>query len=117
MALTKVTYVDEETLIEAENLNDIQDHIIALETQTPKTAAMTQPVGIDSDGKLYVPPAGGQSAGDISYDPDESYPAGSVGADLTLQSQQIAALESSDIEHAFVHMGLYRDADGDLCEL
>lgn len=31
MALTKVTYVDEETLIEAQNLNDIQDAIIALE--------------------------------------------------------------------------------------
>ena len=28
MALTKVTYVDETTLIEAQNLNDIQDEII-----------------------------------------------------------------------------------------
>lgn len=31
MALTKVTYVDGETLIEAQNLNDIQDSIIELE--------------------------------------------------------------------------------------
>lgn len=31
MALKKVNYIDEETVIEAENLNDIQDSIIALE--------------------------------------------------------------------------------------
>lgn len=29
MALNKVTYVDEETVIHAENLNDIQDEIIS----------------------------------------------------------------------------------------
>ena len=31
MALKKVTYIDEKTVIEAENLNDIQDAIIVLE--------------------------------------------------------------------------------------
>ena len=31
MALTKVTYTDDETVITAQNLNDIQDSIIELE--------------------------------------------------------------------------------------
>ena len=33
MALKKVTYIDETTVIEAENLNNIQDAIIALENE------------------------------------------------------------------------------------
>lgn len=34
MSLTKVTYVDNETIIGADNLNDIQDAILELEDLT-----------------------------------------------------------------------------------
>ena len=36
MALTKVEYVDDVTVIHAENLNDIQDAIIALQSNSIK---------------------------------------------------------------------------------
>lgn len=68
-------------------------------------------------GQTFNVMDGSSDAGGVTYDPTETYPAGSVGAALTQQSQHIADLESSDIQHALVHMGLYRDADGDLCEL
>lgn len=39
MGLKKVTYIDETTIIEAENLNDIQDAIIDLENEEKLPAA------------------------------------------------------------------------------
>lgn len=35
MSLNKINYVDQETVITADNLNDIQDSIIALEDKIP----------------------------------------------------------------------------------
>lgn len=252
MALTKVTYVDEETLIEAQNLNDIQDAIISLENSHPfkailNTTTYAEVLAAYNSGKLVytvnegttikgifilmkvdigtskmefwrfvsnntiayhelspsgwstlkqtqivvrpdianqymtsseygfgsfvyqsnhlyrciseIPVTGAFDAtkwraasvaeylkflsdsiatagkvktvngqnpdqnGNIQLDGSDIYVDGSaqspvsVKEDLTFKSQQIADLESSDIQHALVHMGLYRDADGDLCEL
>ncbi len=52
MALTKVTYVDNETVIHAQNLNDIQDEIINSEILSGNTAPTTSTVGVV--GQLYV---------------------------------------------------------------
>ena len=93
MALNKVTYVDEETVIHAENLNDIQDEIIESEErisdveadmisksgQSAKTEEMTQAVGIDSSGKLWVAPGGVTSVN------------GATGA-VTLDAEAVGAL-------------------------
>lgn len=55
MSLKKVDYIDQETIIEAENLNDIQDSIIALEETSPdaivNTASGEAVVISDSSGK------------------------------------------------------------------
>ena len=63
---------------------------------------------------------GASDAGDVTYDPDETYAEGSVGAALTSQLSQIANLDanvkSTAQAKAEYHMGFYRDADGDLCE-
>lgn len=40
MALTKVTYVDDVTVISAQNLNDIQDEIIAIENDMGDVAEL-----------------------------------------------------------------------------
>lgn len=40
MALTKVTYVDDETVISAQNLNDIQDEIITIEADMGNVAEL-----------------------------------------------------------------------------
>lgn len=57
MALKKVTYEDERTVIEAENLNAIQDAIIALEGE-PKLPSVS-----DSDnGKVLMVVDGSVSA-------------------------------------------------------
>ena len=42
MGLTKVTYVDNKTVISAKNLNDIQDAIVALETDADNAVTMDQ---------------------------------------------------------------------------
>ena len=39
MSLTKVNYIDKETVITAQNLNDIQDAIITLENKEEKVLA------------------------------------------------------------------------------
>lgn len=49
MALTKVTYVDQETVIGADNLNDIQDAIIDLEETTISLNATD-----DGDGNVVI---------------------------------------------------------------
>lgn len=46
MALTKVVYTDEVTIIEADNLNDIQDSIIALEGYAVSEASVAESVGM-----------------------------------------------------------------------
>lgn len=43
MALTKVEYVDGETVIAGQNLNDIQDSIIALEGKSTENGATFTP--------------------------------------------------------------------------
>lgn len=40
MALNKVTYVDDTTVISAQNLNDIQDEIIAIENDMGDVAEL-----------------------------------------------------------------------------
>lgn len=50
MALNKVTYVDNETVIYAQNLNDIQDAIIALEQGGGGIPAPSNP----SNGQFLV---------------------------------------------------------------
>ena len=47
MALNKVEYTDKETIITAQNLNDIQDAIIALEETTERLAAGIIPATVE----------------------------------------------------------------------
>ena len=60
-------------------------------------------------------------AGDIGYDPTETYQAGSVGAELQEQNRQLSDLEtrlkSGDEEDADLHLGFYLDENGDLCQV
>ena len=42
MALTKVVYTDDETIIEAQNMNDIQDEIIKCVNTDAQTLTSTQ---------------------------------------------------------------------------
>lgn len=55
MALKKVTYKNEITVIKAENLNDIQDAIIALEQSVP-------PITEADNGKVIMVVGGAMSA-------------------------------------------------------
>lgn len=75
MALTKVTYLDYTTIIYGQNLNDIQDAIIALETSVPgKITAPETPAENDYlhysgsawVGGPLVPEVTNSSAGDVS---------------------------------------------------
>lgn len=57
--MSKTVFVDNRTVITAKFLNDLQDDVegkIKKEDQTTKTDTMTQPVGVDANGKLWVPP-------------------------------------------------------------
>lgn len=52
MALNKVTYVDNETVIGADNLNEIQDAIVALEKEISELKALVEALpqmSLDSD--------------------------------------------------------------------
>ena len=69
MALKKVTYIDETTVIEADNLNDIQDAIIALEkedklpTATPEDSGKVLQV-VDGEWAVGVVPSSGGTSGE-----------------------------------------------------
>ena len=96
MTLQKRNYVDGQTVITAKNLNDIQDAIIELE-ENP---------GISDYEDLTNKPqingtelSGNKSAEDL----------GLVDAEDFEQYQQ-------SVQAKFNELGLYRDADGDLCE-
>ena len=71
MALTKRTYVDGETIITAQNLNDIQDEIISLGNNTvPKTRTVN---GKALSGNVTL------NAGDIPFSGSAAYSADTVG--------------------------------------
>ena len=112
----KVTYVDGETVIGAENLNDIQDAILDLD-----------------DNKVEKEQGKGLSTNDYS-DTDKSK------VDTALQSvpdtyrtaaaqdeideaqdteirDLMSALKSGDEEDAIYHLGFYLDENGDLCQV
>ena len=86
MALTKRTYVDGETIITAQNLNDIQDEIISLGNNTvPKTRTVN---GKALSGNVTL------NAGDIGYSSSAAYSAGTVGD--TLKNEKSRLLTLSD---------------------
>ena len=64
---------------------------------------------------------GARDAGDVTYDPDETYAEGSVGEALNSHLSQIANLEanvkSTAQAKAEYHLGFFRDAQGYLCEV
>lgn len=60
---------------------------------------------------------GASDAGSVSFDPEGTYAAGTVGAELVNQSSRIAKLEEPSEQNANVHMGFFRDAQGYLCEI
>lgn len=71
MALTKRTYVDGETIITAQNLNDIQDEIIAHESNKVPTTRTVNGKALSSNITL--------GAGDIEYNRSATYGANTVG--------------------------------------
>ena len=74
MALTKRTYTDGETIITAQNLNDIQDEIISLGNNTvPKTRTVN---GKALSGNITL------NAGDIGFSGSASYNSDTVGKTL-----------------------------------
>ena len=58
------------------------DGKISKSSQAAKTTGMTQPVGIDENGKLWTTPGGGSTAEDVTYNPSTTYTSGTVGAAL-----------------------------------
>lgn len=139
MALTKVTYTDLVTIIGAQNLNDIQDAIIALEEWQSEAGADIPQILADiapsfSNSTNY-------SAGDCVivlnklYQFTADHPAGDwTGADAaevnvtSLLKEAVASL-SGDVddlksallsgaeEDAIWHLGFYLDENGDLCQV
>ena len=75
MALVKRTYVDGETIITAQNLNDIQDEIISLGNNTvPKTRTIN---GKALSGNITL------NAGDVGYSGSAAYSSGTVGKEIS----------------------------------
>ena len=113
----KVTYVDGETVIGAENLNDIQDAILDLD-----------------DNKVEKEQGKGLSTNDYS-DTDKSkvdtalQPSALEGYRTAAAQDEIdeaqdteirdlkSALKSGDEEDAIYHLGFYLDENGDLCQV
>lgn len=60
-------------------------------------------------------------AGDVGYDGQATYAAGSVGAKVADLTRQLSDLEtrlkSGDEEDADLHLGFYLDENGDLCQV
>ena len=96
MALTKRTYVDGETIITAQNLNDIQDEIIAHEsnkvpiTRTVNSKALSANITLSASDVGAVPTTRTVNskalssnitlaAGDIGYNSSATYSASTVG--------------------------------------
>ena len=52
MSLTKVNYVAEETVISAENLNNIQDSVIALQANAEAESTLTKVNYVDKETKI-----------------------------------------------------------------
>ena len=65
--------------------------------------------------------AGASDAGEVTYDPTETYQSGTAGAALNDLNRQISDLEtrlkSGDEEDAELHLGFYLDENGDLCQV
>ena len=95
MALSKRTYVSGQTIITAENLNDIQDSIIALE----KNDGVIPHIGDNGNWYLGATDTGKPSRG-AKGDTGEQGPKGDPGTDYVLTSadkSEIAALVRAEI--------------------
>lgn len=96
-----------------------------VETLDPDESATATITGTPEDPvlNLGIPKgeSGGGDAGDITFDPEEDYDEGTVGAELSQQknaiSQLVTRLKSGAEEDAELHLGFYLDENGDLCQV
>ena len=119
MALTKRTYVDGETIITAQNLNDIQDEIIAHEsnkvpiTRTVNSKALSANITLSASDVGAVPTTRTVNskalssnitlaAGDIGYNSSATYSASTVGKAISDLSGALI-----DIKTTFSGLGMF----------
>lgn len=86
MALTKRTYVDGETIITAQNLNDIQDEVIAHESNKVPITRTVNSKALSSNITL--------TSGDIGYSSSTTYSSGTVGKAVSDLNGAITSLEN-----------------------
>lgn len=127
----KVTYVDGETVIGADNLNDIQDAILDLDdnkVEKEPGKGLSENDYTDTDKQkvddAYVVPEGGipksalASAVQTSLDKADTALQEDDLEDLTDDVDNLkSALKSGDEEDAIYHLGFYLDENGDLCQV
>ena len=91
MALTKRTYTDGETIITAQNLNDIQEEIISLgNTSVPNTRKVN---GKALSGNITL------NAGDIGFSGSASYDSSSVGKAVQDASGAISNIDLANVQN------------------
>lgn len=100
--MEKKTFIDNETVIDAAFLNGLQDDVASkLDStkQASKTPTMTQPVGVDTNGALWVP---GDKQYCITVNSDAS---GHLTADKTLSEINAASNAGYELYCAFYPNG------------
>lgn len=95
---------DEESYSEYSGITQALNSKVDKTAQAAKTASMTQPVGIDSDGKLWSVPGGGGGGTDdhtqlINRDAADSHPISAItGLTMQLSRFQLKILNLEEIE-------------------
>lgn len=90
MALTKRTYVDGETIITAQNLNDIQDEIISLGNSTVPKTRKVNGHGLSSDITL--------TPSDVAFSSGTTYSSGSIGKSLVDLIGVVNGINLADVQ-------------------
>ena len=106
MALIKRTYVDGETVITAQNLNDIQDEIIAHESNKVPTTRTVNSKALSSNIVL--------TSGDIGYNSSTTYSNNTVGKELSNLNDTINASTNPFTTYNISgkHLWIYRFGGG-----
>lgn len=102
MALEKVQYINEETVISAENLNDIQDSVIALESRTINGKALSSDISLSASDVGARPDAWTPTASDVGAVPtSRTVNNKTLVSDITLSAEDIGAASADHVKKTF----------------